>query len=175
MVVVLATATVLVGCASGPRQERGGASSRAWATDGPGDAPPSNLASIPDPVPTIEPLRSGSMRPYSVNGQSYQPMTADLPLVERGLATWYGRKYHGRQTAGGEPYDMYAMTAAHPTMPLPSYARVRNLVNAREVIVRINDRGPFHPGRVIDLSYTAALQARPAARRRHGGGGADHA
>ncbi len=127
-----------------------------WATDGPGESPPADLARIPDAVPLVEPLRSGPMRAVPVNGQRYQPMTEDLPLVERGLATWYGRKFHGRPTASGERYDMYAMTAAHPTMPLPSYARVRNLANAREVIVRINDRGPFHRGRVIDLSYTAA-------------------
>ena len=86
------------------------------------------------------------------------PITQDRPYVERGLASWYGRKFHGRRTASGEPYDMYAMTAAHPTLPIPSYARVRNPANGREVVVRVNDRGPFHPGRIIDLSYTAALK-----------------
>jgi rare lipoprotein A len=93
-----------------------------------------------------------------VAGQAYQPLAGDPPLVERGLASWYGRKFHGRPTASGEAYNMYAMTAAHKTMPLPSYARVRNPANGREVVVRVNDRGPFHPGRVVDLSYTAALK-----------------
>jgi rare lipoprotein A len=91
-------------------------------------------------------------------GQSIVPMTEDLPLDEAGGASWYGRKFHGLPTSSGEPYDMYAMTAAHKTMPIPSYARVRNPANGREVIVRINDRGPFAAGRVIDLSYTAALK-----------------
>ena len=85
-------------------------------------------------------------------------MTQDRAFRERGLASWYGRKFHGRRTASGETYDMYAMTAAHATLPIPSYARVRNPANGREVIVRINDRGPFHPGRIVDLSYTAALK-----------------
>ena len=91
-------------------------------------------------------------------GRAYTPLAGDPPLVERGLASWYGRKFHGRPTASGEVYNMYAMTAAHKTMPLPSYARVRNPANGREVVLRVNDRGPFHPGRVIDLSYTAALK-----------------
>jgi rare lipoprotein A len=88
----------------------------------------------------------------------YVPMTEDRPLRQRGLASWYGRKFHGRSTSNGETYDMFAMTAAHKTMPLPSYARVRNPANGREIVVRVNDRGPFHPDRVIDLSYTAALK-----------------
>jgi rare lipoprotein A len=114
---------------------------------------------VPDAEPRVEPLRSGGAnRPYEVFGRSYTPLLGDAPLSERGLASWYGRKFHGRPTSSGEPYDMYAMTAAHKTMPIPSYARVRNPANGREVIVRINDRGPFHGGRVIDLSYTAALK-----------------
>ena len=91
-------------------------------------------------------------------GESYVPLTGDLPLVERGLASWYGRKFHGRRTASGEVYNMHAMTAAHKTMPIPSYARVRNPANGREIIVRVNDRGPFAAGRVIDLSYAAAVK-----------------
>jgi rare lipoprotein A len=114
---------------------------------------------VPDAEPRVEPLRTGGPnKPYEVLGQRYVPMATDLPLRESGLASWYGRKFHGRPTASGEPYDMYAMTAAHKTMPLPSYARVRNPANGREIVVRVNDRGPFHPGRVIDLSYTAALR-----------------
>jgi rare lipoprotein A len=110
-------------------------------------------------VPRVEPLRvGGPNKPYEVLGVRYEPMTTDAPLRERGGASWYGRKFHGRPTASGEPYDMYAMTAAHKTMPLPSYARVRNPANGREIIVRVNDRGPFHADRVIDLSYTAALK-----------------
>ncbi|HEY8709368.1 MAG TPA: septal ring lytic transglycosylase RlpA family protein, partial [Burkholderiaceae bacterium] len=106
-----------------------------------------------------EPIRPGGPnKPYDVLGRSYVPITRDAPYTERGLASWYGRKFQGRRTASGEIYNMYAMTAAHPTLPIPSYARVRNPANGREVVVRINDRGPFHPGRIIDLSYTAALK-----------------
>ena len=127
--------------------------------DGPAAHTPANLAAVPDAVPRIEPLRvGGPNKPYDVLGRRYEPLTRDLPLNETGQASWYGRKFHGRPTASGEPYDMFAMTAAHKTMPIPSYARVRNPANGREVVVRINDRGPFVDGRVIDLSYTAALR-----------------
>jgi len=144
---------VLAGCAGGP--PRGAAPS--WERDGAHANPPAGLENLPDAVPTIERIRSGGPnKPYRVLGRHYVPVAGDEPMRERGLASWYGKKFHGRQTANGEIYDMYAMTAAHPTMPLPSYARVRNLANDREVIVRVNDRGPFHPGRVIDLSYAAA-------------------
>jgi len=156
--VVLALALLtLVGCSSTPR----GGASRAPASgrDGPGLNPPPNLAQVPDAEPRLEPLRSGGPnKPYEVFGRTYTPLSGDAALSERGLASWYGRKFQGRSTSSGEPYDMYAMTAAHKTMPIPSYARVRNPANGREVIVRINDRGPFHEGRVIDLSYTAALK-----------------
>ena len=128
-------------------------------TDGPGANPPANLASVPDAVPRLEPIRPGGPnKPYEVLGRTYVPITHDKPLVERGLASWYGRKYHGQPTSSGEPYDMYAMTAAHPVLPIPSYALVRNPANGREVVVRINDRGPFVEGRIIDLSYTAATK-----------------
>ncbi len=100
----------------------------------------------------------GPNKPYEVLGQRYVPLTTDAPLQEYGGASWYGRKFHGLPTSSGEIYDMYAMTAAHKTMPIPSYARVRNPANGRQVIVRINDRGPFAAGRVIDLSYVAALK-----------------
>ncbi|HEY6510531.1 MAG TPA: septal ring lytic transglycosylase RlpA family protein [Burkholderiaceae bacterium] len=153
--VVLALAVLaLVGCSSTPRAPR-----PASGRDGPGANPPPNLAQVPDAEPRLEPLRSGGPnKPYEVFGRTYTPLAGDAALSERGLASWYGRKFHGRPTSSGEPYDMYAMTAAHKTMPLPSYARVRNPANGREVIVRVNDRGPFHDGRVIDLSYTAALK-----------------
>jgi len=127
--------------------------------DGPDPNPPPDLQRVPDPTPRIEPIRAGGPnKPYEVFGIAYVPITADRPFTERGLASWYGRKFHGRPTASGETYNMYAMTAAHPTLPIPSYVRVRNPANGREVIVRVNDRGPFHRGRVIDLSYTAALK-----------------
>lgn len=114
---------------------------------------------MPNAVPRVEPLRpGGANKPYEVAGRVYVPLTVDRPLVERGGASWYGRKYHGRPTSSGEVYDMFGMTAAHTTMPIPSFARVTNPANGRQVIVRVNDRGPFVPGRVIDLSYTAALK-----------------
>ncbi|CAN5280365.1 septal ring lytic transglycosylase RlpA family protein [soil metagenome] len=144
----------LAGCASRPSRP---ASSP--ARDGPEAVIPPDLQKVPDAEPRLEPIRKGGPnKPYEALNQRYEPMTADLPLVERGLASWYGKKFHGRPTSSGEVYNMYAMTAAHPTMPIPSYARVRNPKNGREVILRINDRGPFHPGRIIDLSYTAALK-----------------
>ena len=125
--------------------------------DGPPTSPPADLAQRPDAEPRVEPIRiGGPNKPYEVLGRRYEPLTTDAPLQQSGGASWYGRKFHGRPTASGEPYDMYAMTAAHKTMPIPSYARVRNPANGREVIVRINDRGPFADGRIIDLSYAAA-------------------
>src|SRR5205085_3572913 len=121
--------------------------------------PPSDLASRADAEPRVEAIRiGGPNKPYQALGRTYVPETRDVPFSERGLASWYGTKFHGHSTSSGEPYDMYAMTAAHPTLPIPSYARVRNPANGREVIVRINDRGPFHEGRIIDLSYTAAFR-----------------
>ncbi len=127
--------------------------------DGPEARPPADLAKVPDAEPRVEPIRSGGPnKPYEALGREYVPITDDRPFVERGLASWYGRKFQGRRTASGELYNMYEMTAAHPTLPIPSYARVRNPANGREVIVRVNDRGPFHAGRIVDLSYTAALK-----------------
>src|SRR6185436_1861118 len=105
-----------------------------------------------------EPLKSGAMRPYVVMGQSYTPMTELTPYKARGSASWYGRRYHGKQTSSGEVYDMYSMSAAHPVLPIPSYARVTHLASGKSVIVRINDRGPFIDSRLIDLSYTAAYK-----------------
>ncbi|MDY0011512.1 MAG: septal ring lytic transglycosylase RlpA family protein [Rhodocyclaceae bacterium] len=145
--------------ASPPRktyaQKRGGAY---YKDDGPGDSAPENLDAIPDAVPRLEPLHRFANRPYAVFGQDYVPATDLAPYREQGTASWYGRKFHGLNTSSGEPYDMYGMTAAHPTLPIPSYARVTNLTNGRSVVVRVNDRGPFHKGRVIDLSFTAAAK-----------------
>jgi rare lipoprotein A len=127
--------------------------------DGPPANPPPGLAQTPDATPRIEPLRvGGPNKPYDVLGQRHVPLTGDVPLNESGGASWYGRKFHGQPTSNGEIYDMFAMTAAHKTMPIPSYARVTNPANGRMVVVRVNDRGPFVAGRVIDLSYTAALK-----------------
>ncbi|SCX71285.1 septal ring lytic transglycosylase RlpA family protein [Variovorax sp. EL159] len=152
-----AVAVLLAGCASGPRSSGGGVAS---GRDGPGTNIPSDLDRVPDAEPRVEPIRSsgGTSKPYTVLGRGYAPITDDRPFRESGLASWYGRKFHAASTSSGEPYDMYAMTAAHKTLPLPSYVRVRNPANGREVIVRVNDRGPFVDGRIIDLSYTAALK-----------------
>ena len=127
-----------------------------YLDDGPGVSPPANLDTIPDAVPRVEPLHRAANRPYAVLGREYVPATALTPYRERGIASWYGRKFHGQKTSIGETYDMYAMTAAHPTLPLPSYARVTNVATGRSVVVRVNDRGPFLHGRIIDLSYAAA-------------------
>lgn len=130
-----------------------------YQDDGPGDNPPPDLESTPDAVPVDEPvLRTAANRPYSVFGKTYTPLTTIGPFRQRGVGSWYGRKFHGQKTSSGEPYDMYAMTAAHPTLPLPSYVRVTNPANGRSVVVRVNDRGPFHSDRIMDLSYTAALK-----------------
>ena len=127
-----------------------------YLNDGPGDNPPANIDQIPDAVPKREPLHRGSMRPYTVMGQNYTPMTEVGPYKARGIASWYGRRYHGQRTSSGEIYDMYGMTAAHTILPIPSYVRVTNVATGKSVVVRVNDRGPFHSDRLIDLSYTAA-------------------
>jgi rare lipoprotein A len=127
-----------------------------YKDDGPGDRPPANLSEIPDAQPRHEPMHRWANRPYTVFGRGYAPMSSVQPYKEQGVASWYGKKFHGQKTSSGEVYDMYGMTAAHKTLPIPSYARVTNLANGRSVVVRINDRGPFHGDRIIDLSYAAA-------------------
>jgi rare lipoprotein A len=138
-----------------PATRRGGGY---YLDDGPGDnePPPEILASLPDAVPRAEPLHRHANKPYTVLGKSYTPMRAPQPYKITGIASWYGRKFHGQKTSSGEIYDMYAMTAAHPTLPIPSYARVTNPANGKSVVVRVNDRGPFLHNRVMDLSYAAA-------------------
>lgn len=118
---------------------------------------PLDVSHIPEPIPREE-LRTiaGNKSPYTVLGRTYEVMSVPEGYREHGVASWYGRKFHGRRTSNGEVYDMYGMTAAHKTLPIPSYVRVTNTDNRRSIIVRVNDRGPFHGGRVIDLSYTAA-------------------
>ncbi|MCX7180627.1 MAG: septal ring lytic transglycosylase RlpA family protein [Proteobacteria bacterium] len=129
-----------------------------YQDDGPGDAAPSAefLASIADAEPRTEPLHRFANKPYSVLGRDYIPLTALAPYKARGVGSWYGRKFHGQKTSSGEIYDMYGMSAAHATLPIPSYVRVSNPANGNSVVVRVNDRGPFHAGRLIDLSYAAA-------------------
>lgn len=130
-----------------------------YKDDGPGDQPPPEaIDAIPDAVPKPEPLHRFANNPYSVFGRDYVPQRELKPYQARGIGSWYGRKFHGQKTSSGEPYDMYGMSAAHPTLPIPSYVRVSNPANGRSVVVRINDRGPFHAGREIDLSWTAAYK-----------------
>lgn len=134
-------------------QKRGGGY---YKDDGPAEELPDGLDDLADAEPRIEPLHRFANRPYVVFGKEYIPATAVKPYKERGIGSWYGKKFHGQKTSIGEPYDMFAMTAAHPTLAIPSYAKVTNLANGRTVVVRVIDRGPFHAGRVIDLSYAAA-------------------
>jgi rare lipoprotein A len=128
----------------------------------PKDAAPANpidVSSIPDAVPRQEPLsRYGNPESYVVYGKRYYTLPSSKGYSEHGRASWYGTKFHGKRTSSGEPYDLYGMTAAHKTLPLPTYVRVTNLQNGRSVIVKVNDRGPFHDDRIIDLSYTAATK-----------------
>jgi rare lipoprotein A len=149
--VALLAALVLAACGTAP--PRGGAY---YKDDGPGANPPPNLEQIADAQPRIELLNRAANRPYEVFGKRYVPLTSLQPFHQRGIASWYGRRFNGKPTSSGERYDMYAMTAAHTVLPIPSYARVTNLANGKSVVVRINDRGPFHSGRIIDLSYAAA-------------------
>lgn len=124
------------------------------------DGPPvtsRDASNIPDAVPRAEPKsKRGNPKSYVVFGKRYYTLPSAAGFVERGIASWYGKKFHGRETSSGEIYDMYAMTAAHKELPLPTYVRVTNLKNQRSIVVRVNDRGPFYEGRVIDLSYTGA-------------------
>ena len=159
---LIATTLLLAACGTIP-QHKGTAPGTAGAGgylpgDGPGKDVPANLDAIPDAVPKVEPLNRYANRPYIALGKTYTPMTVVGNFREQGIASWYGKKFNGSRTSSGEIYDMYAMTAAHPTLPLPSYARVTNLANRKSVIVRINDRGPFMKDRIIDLSYTAAYK-----------------
>ncbi|MCR9276368.1 MAG: septal ring lytic transglycosylase RlpA family protein [Pseudomonadaceae bacterium] len=149
----VALALVAVGCASVP-----GPLSRPQSDGAPRNAP-ANLASLPDPIPRAElPSRYGNPASYIVHGKKYTTWDSAEGYREEGLASWYGTKFHGRRTSSGEPFNMYALTAAHRHLPVPTYVRVTNLDNQRSTIVRVNDRGPFHPHRIIDLSYAAAVK-----------------
>ena len=148
--VIIMLITLLSACSTTSR--KGGY----YEDDGPHAAPHVDLTKIADAKPRREPRARSGNKPYSVFGVQYVPLKTARGYQERGVASWYGKKFHGKRTSSGESYDMYAMTAAHKTLPLPSYVRVRNLRNGRSVIVRVNDRGPFLHNRLIDLSYAAA-------------------
>jgi len=164
VVVLIVTTLLLASCGSLSHRKEGTPATTATTPtaggylegDGPDGNVPANIDSIPDAVPRIEPLHRYANRPYIALGKTYTPLTSVGSFKERGVASWYGKKFNGERTSSGEIYDMYAMTAAHPTLPLPSYVRVTNLANNKSVVVRINDRGPFINDRIIDLSYTAA-------------------
>ncbi|MFD2270429.1 septal ring lytic transglycosylase RlpA family protein [Undibacterium arcticum] len=138
-----------------------------YQDDGPGDQPPPDLDQVPDAEPKLEAYSRSGNKPYVVFGKTYTPITDNRPFVQRGTGSWYGKKFHGQRTSSGERYDMYKMSAAHPTLPIPSYARVTNLSNGRQVIVRINDRGPFHSSRIIDLSYYRRAETRLSGLGQH--------
>ncbi len=143
----LAIAAILMLAACGVRETR----------DGPGR--PIDVDDIEIPQPRAEPLaRYGNHSPYTVNGRTYRVLPSARGYRERGHASWYGAKFHGRLTSSGEPFDMYRVSAAHKTLPLPTWVEVTNLENGRTLVVRVNDRGPFRDGRIIDLSYAAAIK-----------------
>lgn len=165
LLIVLFAAGWLAGCSSVPRTKSSlppppqtRSAGGYYLDDGPEANPPKNLDQVPDAVPRDEPLHKFANRPYEVMGVNYTPMSEREAYRQSGLASWYGKRYHGKKTSSGEVYDMYGMTAAHPTLPIPSYVKVTALDTGRSVIVRVNDRGPFHSDRVIDLSYTAAYK-----------------
>lgn len=151
----LISVILVVGCSSSGKS--GSQSSGRYYQD---DGPPSYVRhlSTSDAIPQIERLSARGNSPYTVKGQRYTPNMSVTQLVEQGDASWYGKKFHGRITSSGETYDMFAMTAAHKTLPLPSYVRVTNLQNNLAVVVKVNDRGPFLKGRIIDLSFAAAAK-----------------
>ena len=158
--------SVLTGCASGPSFKNDSVPAPAkkgggyYLDDGPGDRPPGDMDAIPNAIPKVEPFHSHANQSYIALDTKYVPMTSFYPYKEQGVASWYGKRYHGKKTSIGEVYDMYSMTGAHTTLPIPCYVRVTNTENNKSVIVRINDRGPFKKNRIIDLSYAAAYKLR---------------
>ena len=151
---LLVPLALALGACTGYRSIGGGY----YQDDGPHEQPLVDISTVADAVPRDEPLSQRGNAPYVVFGVRYYPLNDANGYYERGIASWYGKKFHGRRTSSGEVYDMYAMTAAHRTLPLPGYVRVRNLENGRTVVVRVNDRGPFLHNRLIDLSYAAAAK-----------------
>ncbi|ERJ17969.1 Septal ring lipoprotein RlpA [Salinisphaera shabanensis E1L3A] len=157
---------IVAGCASQPRSTSSSGSAPSpqaskgggyYQNDGPPDDENIDLASIPDAIPRDEPYsRYGNPASYEALGKTYYVLPSAAGFTQTGRASWYGKQFHGRRTSSGEPYNMFKMTAAHKRLPIPSYVRVTNLDTGKQVIVRVNDRGPFHDGRIIDLSYVAA-------------------
>ncbi|BDM65656.1 septal ring lipoprotein RlpA [Shewanella sp. NFH-SH190041] len=145
----LAAALLLGGCAGGDRYSMS-------SDKAPANAP--DVSKLENAHPRYEPYSRQGNKRYTVLGKTYNVMPSGQGFTQQGLASWYGAKFHGHLTSNGETYDMYSMSAAHKTLPLPSYVKVTNLDNQRQVIVRVNDRGPFHDGRIIDLSYAAAAK-----------------
>lgn len=152
---LLAILVLIVGCSSKPTEKAPNAGRYSQAKDSIPQRLPTILE-MTDPVPQAEQLSPGGNKPYSLFGQHYTPLVQATEHREAGIASWYGNKFHGHLTSNGETYNMFAMTAAHKTLPLPSYVKVTNLDNQKTAIVRVNDRGPFHRDRIIDLSYSAA-------------------
>ena len=149
-VFIIALALAFAGC--------GGVSTKSASQDA-APARKVDVSKIPNAVPRHEPKsRYGNPASYVVFGKRYHVMNSSQGFVERGIASCYGTKFHGRRTSSGETYDMYAMTAAHKNLPLPTYVQVTNLKNGKSVVVKVNDRGPFHENRIIDLSYVAAIK-----------------
>jgi len=147
--ILLTVLVSLVGCS--------GNSGRYSIKQDHGPARAVDVSNVPDAVPRAEPKsRGGNKSPYRVLGKTYYVMPSSLGYEERGTASWYGKKFHGHKTSNGEVYNMYGMSAAHKSLPLPTFVKVTNTANGRQVVVRVNDRGPFHGGRIIDLSYAAA-------------------
>lgn len=156
-ILLAAVLLALVGCSGTPERDPRPLGDAAYDSYPDPDDIPQDLALIPEPEPRDEPpSRYGNPPEYEVFGQRYRTLRTSDGFEEEGLASWYGTKFHGRRTSSGEPYDMYAMTAAHKSLPLPSYVEVTNLENHKRVVVRVNDRGPFVDERIIDLSYAAA-------------------
>ncbi len=155
LAVVALCSLVVAACSRDPQR----AASPVEPADSAPVSVPVDIASIPDAVPRREPRsRYGNPESYEVYGKRYPVMARADGYAERGIASWYGTKFHGRRTSSGEPYDMFAMTAAHRSLPLPTYVAVTNLENGRRVVLRVNDRGPFRHNRIIDLSYAAAVK-----------------
>lgn len=161
---ILFVVLLLAACGSAPTRQTSGTQPSVSSGggylpgDGPGNEDTARLAAVADAVPRNEPLHPYANRPYEALGKRYVPLTAPGHYKERGMASWYGKKFHGQRTSSGEVYNMYAMSAAHKTLPIPSYARVTNLRNGKSVIVRVNDRGPFLHDRIMDVSYAAAYK-----------------
>lgn len=162
--ILLLFVMILAGCSSRPTPQLpatqpADSSGRYSMTHDKAPERPPDVSKVPDAVPRHEPYsRGGNRSPYEVFGQTYTVMPSAEGYKEAGIASWYGLKFHGHLTSNGEVYDMYEMTAAHKSLPLPSYVRVTNLDNGQSVVVRVNDRGPFHQDRLIDLSYAAAYR-----------------